>query len=805
MTTIDPLNITDTFNTWFNKTNTVIAELNKDNVYQIFAGDGMGVTYNINGGYTLSIGNSLIHGITFLGDVIFNGSVSFGGVVPAVPNTTFKITPAVAGLTSGNIVRVDPINGLTLSQANSASNSEVFGIVMDQTGSGTVVAMSGAVVNTVFANTVSNSLGIVGGTYIAGRAYFLSPTIPGGLTTIEPNTYGHVSKPVILGITGNSGVFLPYRGILVEGISAGISAELDNKIIVRIADIETDGTGRYNSVNPVKIGDFVYYTDDDTGAMGRLDTLTGIAGLTAYKIAGKLNYSSNINAMIPNFNDVYTWNYDFLIGSGLLGIVSNILSDTIVGTLKTVLLEVTTPNGSFNANIADLDSELWRDTTKTQPLTLSGNNIGAVKRLMGVCGAYGDNGNGSHKILDFVKINNTTAKIIFSKEQTNSVDAANQSNIIGVMNSGITIASEYDNLIPNGSFSVWQRGIVGLTAGSLGTYSTPWADRWFVTKNDITMTTATVTRQTFTSDQTDVPGSPLYYTDCRFSYSGSPTNSQRPKLENIQKEARLLQGQWATLSFWAKSTSNTSTMDLVFNRYRDTYTTTLGVTTDITNRQSVIQGVSFDDSNIWQEYSYDFTVDPWGVTLSPQEKGWFSVGFEFPNQSSTISIAQVQLDVRGSNGPLAYISPEKELERCKPYYQRTYNLNQNNGWTGDSNQNECVVQLGNLSSQKSYFVKFPTEMVNTPTVSLYAPNGSLGDAYNLNAKQNMTSAADGSLVTYPWSSGNYYRTSNPNSYGNITLGNRSKQGTYINVYNGALSLDTILFHYIADADLNLNV
>jgi hypothetical protein len=114
------------------------------------------------------------------------------------------------------------------------------------------------------------------------------------------------------------------------------------------------------------------------------------------------------------------------------------------------------------------------------------------------------------------------------------------------------------------------------------------------------------------------------------------------------------------------------------------------------------------------------------------------------------------------------------------------------------------LQLANLNSQTIYFVDFPVEMVSSPTISLYAPNGILGDAYNMNSGKNMASS-DATTVSYPWTTTTFTRVSSSSSYGNISVGSTSKKGMEISILNGAASLDALKFHYVADSDLSLNV
>lgn len=785
--TIPNLQTSDTFNQWFSTTNDIIDDINGISMHKGFAGDGIQITTS-GSDYTFSHANTVTTGVTFAGSIKFDGNVSFGSGGLNISTTTIEITPTVSGLTSGNFVIISPTLGLTFAKADSAANAEIFGMVTNQSASATTVAVSGNVTNTVFSKTIGNALGISGGTLSAGQVYFLSPTVSGGITTIEPTTYGQVSKPVMLGITGSSGLFLPYRGILLEGISAGITAELDNKIIVQISGIT--GTGIiYDSTRPVKIGDPILYlvnSDDPTRFLATSNLLAKITGI------------GNVDGgfIIPKFqaNDS-TEGRDYstlLLGSPFLGLVSKILSETVDGSgVMTKIFEVTTNGGSFIANIADLDTFLYQNTTFTVPLKCVSTGFVAA-------------GPSEGKFLDYLKIDANTVKIIVNNQQT----ASGAIPLFTTALAGLTSGTEYDNLIPNGAFSIWQRPVTGLTQGSLNTYSTPFADRWFVVKNGVTGLTAAVTRQTFDSWQTDVPGSPLYFVDCNFQYTAVSDLKQRPKIENIQKEARLLQGQNATLSFWGFASGITGcTLDLVYNRYKDQYTTTLGVTTDLMARELINTETVLINPGLWQEYKYTFSVGPWS-TMTTAERGWFSIGFEFPSSLSTISLAQVQLDYAGSEGPVFYVSQDKELERCKPYYQRTYDLGQTAGsdYSGiNSTQNEYTIQTGNLTTQNVYFVKFPSMMVADPQVALYTPNGILGDAFNINANRNMINTSTGELVTYPWSSTPFFRTSSSSQYGNISVGNTSKTGMEIPISNGALSLDAVQFHYVADADITLNV
>jgi len=771
---INNLLYTDTFKTWFDTTNTVISTLNGVTVYNILAGDGISLSSS-SGIFTIGHSNNVSTGVTFAGNVNFNGTVSFASS-PTVSSTTINVLPKVSGLTAGNVVRVTS-SGVTLAKADSRTNAEVLGIVVGEDATSNIVAVNGSINSTTFSKIIGNALGISGGTLIAGQAYFLDPVVAGGITIIEPQTYGYVSKPMILGICGNAGALLPYRGIQIEGISAGITAELDNKIVIQI-DIADAPTATVKTGDPV-----IYFTDDTTNdsnsARFASKTYGKINGST-WNVCYVLNLASSIDR---------TW----LTGNSFLGLISKILVNDGVK----YILEVTLPGGSFNTLISDLDTNFFTATTKTDQLILdpSGRLITGINAALSRA-----------KFVDFIKTDASNAKIILAGRDAAGSGSSQFVGAGSVATSGSTAALEYDNLIPNGALSIWQRQTTSLTAGNLNTYSTPFADRWFVVKNGLTGIsglTLNTSRQTFDSNQTSVPGSPLYYVDFNTQYSGISAAQNRPRLENVQSEARLLQGQQATLSFWAKSTVSGSTLDIVYNRYKDTYANSAAVKTATESRVNVTYPTGITLNTLWNQYKYTFTPAVAGFTLAETETGWLAVGLEFPSSTATVSLAQVQLELGGDVTEAIYKDPKLELERCSPYYLRTYDWDQNNGYTGSSRFNEQKLQLGNLNSQRYYTIPFPVETVTTPTITLYSPSGQQGDAYNVNTGKDMRYSGDG-LVNLPWDTTTSRTTSawpNPN----ISAISASKNGMILSILNGATHLDTLTFHYVADADLNLNV
>lgn len=867
-TPITSLTETDTFNTWFNTTNTAINALNGISMYRGFAGDGIGITYTSSGNYTFSHADTVTTGVTFNGNINFNGVVTFAGAVPSISTATISITPAVSGLTTGNVVRVDSVLGLTFAVASSASGSEVLGIVVNTTASSTVVATYGSINNTAFAKTIGNILGISGGTLSPGQAYFLSPTVPGGITTVEPTSYGHVSKPILLGITGNSGAILPYRGILIEGISAGISAELDNKIVVQI---DYSGGGYYdatmNNVGTtasIKPGDLVYMFPDSLASESVLDSGTFFRTtvdhyLDNVKLLGKLNNSSYKNIIVLKYDEIHypRQAFSFYTGPNFLGLVSEVILDT--GT--SVILEITTPGGSFITSIAELDTGFYPATTTAMSGNLilkNGGNLDVVfenvtnKNINGDVDLTVDNP--AYKFLNFIKTDANTAVITLDKTQTPTttyIDLLTQ-NLSTITQTVDTLAGltgdsdESGDLFINGSFRIWQRGVTGLTTGSLNTFSTPFADRWFVVKNPEVCTgiTLSVEREGFTAGNQGVFGGSPYYINvaCQFTSITSARASARtiiyPRIEHIQKGAKLGLDRNLYLSFWAKTVGGITGIipQILVTRYADNPFADIagapdgnGITHSIQN--AVVGVTSISVTPTWQRYdkvispstwlhgsgwySTEVAADPakrvanWNtpITVSGEEDGWFGIGFGIGGLTAgklggvTLSIAQVQLDYV-PYGMDVLVDTQQELLKCEPYYQTTYELGQTAGCPDTTSLNHQILQLGNLSKQKTYFVEYPTEMVQSPVAVLYTPSGVPGDIFNVSADKNLLNVSSDDTYTYEWTSTTFNRSGAVGVP--VAVSNTGKRGMNLSFVPGTVaSLDAVKFHYTADADFKL--
>lgn len=798
MASITTLTSGQNFKNWFDKTNEIINWVNIQDVIGvtgISAGTGISLAFS-QGKNVISIESTIPSGITVGGNIRIQGNATIDGSLTvsslSVNTTTISYSPKLIGLTSGNVVAIKETGGLTLAKADNPENAEVFGIVIGENSTSNLVAVSGKIDNDTFNKTISNSLGIVGGTLFPGIAYFLSPTVPGGITSIEPSGYGQVSKPVLLGITGDAGVILPYRGVIIEGISAGITAELDNKIILSV-DYSIGSPAKKDAIS-VKVGDPVYYFGENVSAGDLTTIFSNFGGIQAtdIKLCGGSNGNTTPNiAILKTASILSLRNY-------CIGAVSSVLLDN--GT--SMIIEILTRGGNVKIDLDNLDSNVYNTT----------GTIGGLYKL--------DTSTKKFEPEDPETATNTSwASIIRNNDAENtgtfllnhteydtgggvsSLLAPMSTVIIGGETAGITLISS-ENLLTNGSFSVWQRGNIGYTGAtlsSLGQYFTPVCDRWFVGTHGCTTMSLNFGRYSFNSTQTEVLGSPIYYIQYSNTFTTKISGSlvQRPKLENIIRGARYLQGQTATISFYAKAGLSGATIDTFYNRYNDTYASSLGLTAAIESRV-LASGSGIPLTADWKEYSVSFKLNN-GITLSVGEEGWFGLGFEFPN-TTTYSLAQVRFNLGESPVHPFYKEFEKELNDCKRYYQTSYTYGNLAQTIGDYNLNQASVDLINLGASNSFTIKLPIKMVAAPkNIRIYSTaSGVSGEAYNISAASDLRNS-NGTIINVPWTLASPFRI-NAKLTENIFVGDMKSEAFTVVVEGGAYSTDRIEFHWIANAD-----
>lgn len=124
-------------------------------------------------------------------------------------NTSVITVNQVAhGFAQEDVLRVLAAGTYTKAQANSLANSRAVGIVVEVIDADNFVLQTEGI-SSAFAGKT------------AAQNYWLSATVAGLLTAVEPTTAGQVSKPMFMGLTATSGYILEQRPMLQPNANGG--------------------------------------------------------------------------------------------------------------------------------------------------------------------------------------------------------------------------------------------------------------------------------------------------------------------------------------------------------------------------------------------------------------------------------------------------------------------------------------------------------------------------------------------------------------------------------------------------------
>jgi len=245
----------------------------------------------------------------------------------------------------------------------------------------------------------------------------------------------------------------------------------------------------------------------------------------------------------------------------------------------------------------------------------------------------------------------------------------------------------FRNRIINGNFDIWQRG-TSFSNPSGDTYT---ADRFLVVPGGGT-TGDTVSQQTFTPGQTDVPGEPTYF--LRFAVGATSANRvMHHRIEDV----RTFAGQTCTLSFYAKaSTAHTSTVEFSQNFGS-------GGSTAVN-----LSAIAYTMSTSWQKFTFTITLPSIaGKTIGTSSYLYIAFIRSLGASSVNIDIAQMQFE-KGPQATAFDVRPfDTELRLCQRYY---YRLNPSSTGTG-------LISTGWAVSTTStaFSIPYPVQMRVQPT------------------------------------------------------------------------------------------
>lgn len=782
---IENLTSGNNFFDWYSKFNDeVIAKLNMQNIFTGVSGDGIDVligTTSVTAGGAITAGDmrvslsgNVTKGITF-NNVTINGTLTAINVEGASSIKFLCSTDSAngtAGFTFGRTVRMDtnPYEGggsggtlghrlgITLARGTNTTEAEAIGVVGVVEGNSVNVVTQGKIQGPWKFGGVSGGL-----TY--GCVFFLDPAKRGILTKTEPSTTGLVSKPMIVGVTGDTGIVVNYRGqeLGLTGASGAAATSLVSiidvgtavngtdlnvgigRVVSRKGDNQTDINGTFGGGRKIYNG--VYLASGD-------DPYTNSGNHTS----GKDAYSTEIIGVITGFP---------------AGVGGQLIEVTSIGIL--------TPAASSWSSGADSAS----------PVFLAVSNDKSTSSTLGLL-----NDRAGSTVIGY-RMSDT--QIYCDIKQS-----AGGGGVPSTLSSTAT-AEQSKNILVNGSYRIWQRGtsFVGATSGN-GFY---FADRW-ATMNGITSTngnaggTLAISRSTFTRGQTGVAGSPKYYATFTTGLTGlSAGSNDYYHVEHRIDDSTVFMGNNVNVSFYAKSSVSGTTLATQYKQYFNG---------SETGGKEITSLGTATLTDYWQEYTQSFLVPGLssGYTITDKDD-YAALAFDLrPHASKTLDLAQVRMYV----GTDSFPDVENErvmLNSCSEFYQKSYDpevtprtRTMYNNFLPDTS-----TVVFDINDKRRKYIEFPVTMRRSPNVIIYSPtDGYTGDALNVSATNRAESLplrqSSGTSKTLL---GQKLIRSGIAGAPSLSVNNTSSySGFILNILYGSVFADQLSLHYVADGDSNIN-
>jgi hypothetical protein len=293
------------------------------------------------------------------------------------------------------------------------------------------------------------------------------------------------------------------------------------------------------------------------------------------------------------------------------------------------------------------------------------------------------------------------------------------------------------NRIINGNFDIWQRGTSFSVTGA-NTYT---ADRWLVFF-DGTGATRTISQQSFTPGQTDVPNEPKYF--LRFAQSVAGSGSTLNSLDQRIEDVRIFAGQQVTLSFWAKAAASATMPNVqLIQGFGTGGSPSANTSTTVTSNVAV--------TTSWQRFSYQVNVPSIsGKTLGTStNNSTIALVLTMPlNATFTIDIAQVQLETGPVATPFEQRPIGTELALCQRYFQVLTALRLS-GYTTVGN--ELAWPIAYNTAMRAYPTGTSTDFTLNNVQSAAQPfptnmNAASGGLRIISGGGGVTAAIDGNLT-----------------------------------------------------------
>ena len=294
-----------------------------------------------------------------------------------------------------------------------------------------------------------------------------------------------------------------------------------------------------------------------------------------------------------------------------------------------------------------------------------------------------------------------------------TIDASENVSLVGTLTGTVlndsdgNVRSGRKNLIINGGFDVWQRG-TSFTSTSVNEYS---ADRFRTEGYGLS---TTISRQSFTAGQTDVPNFPTYF--CRVATSTVSAGQFWGLQQRIETPQVMSYGQTVTVSFWVKATTGT----LASGAF------TYGLDSSKSSSPAL--------TTTWQKITNTFTCG-----LSGNYSSFYPVYLGAGSAAISVDIAQVQLELGSVATDFEHRSYGEELALCQRYFTRSKNF---------------IGMCNNAGNGVEGYIWFDVEMRTAPSLAQDSPF-SINDVAN-----NYTQSGNNIIIYSPTTRGAFVTMAN---------------------------------------------
>ena len=287
---------------------------------------------------------------------------------------------------------------------------------------------------------------------------------------------------------------------------------------------------------------------------------------------------------------------------------------------------------------------------------------------------------------------------------------------------------ENPNVVINGGFDVWQRGV---TFSSLSYYQ-DYADRWMGDAHNSAGNT--ISRQLGTASEP-------FYRFLRFQRDSGQTVTGARRVGTVfeSQDTRFMCGQEVTLSWYMRKGANWSPA---------TDTVTSYIFTGTANNEGMSSGLGSAWTGFAQQTQSNTITTSWvrfthTVTLSATAQ---QVGINFVTPASvgtagaadSWDISGVKLELGGVATPFMNKGFGVEIVRCQRYYSKSYPIDSAPGGGGSGASSGLAIYS---TGSQGLGARWPTEMRTTPTVTLYTPGGTSGNVSNTANNADISSTA----------------------------------------------------------------